>query len=395
MDTQARVKHLIGTTAEWAAHDLVAGEGEMVLEQATGGVVKAKLGDGVSKFSQLVYFGGLSTMPLGTVALPGLPFTGDADTGFFSPGANLLSIATQGIERLRVFGDGGITMTQPSIVVDTLTVNAVIGANALTLTAAPTGLARMGFWNSSVRNWGLGTGAGDTFTLRDATRAVDVLTVDAAGNFGIASGAVAAPVVTWGSVGVNSGARVVADLSYKTGVVGPKAFLQVNAGNFDDIYDLAFLTAQGGAPQVRMRIDAAGNVGIGGAAEATYKLQVNGNGPGTFDPAIYRPLANFFDAGSSGPFGLTLGSHPTSGNQDQGGYVEATSSLTMRAGFFWIWQTIGGVERMRIDAVTGVVNITGSLTVNGVPVSRSDDLTAAVQQLQQQIDALLARVDAL
>ena len=129
MDTLARVKHLIGTTAEWAAHDLVAGEGEMVLEQAGAGVVKAKLGDGVSKFSALAYFGGLSTMPLGTVALPGLPFTGDADTGIYSPGANQLGFSTAGFRRLGVDGAGNWDMPRATGNPATL----IVGANTLGL----------------------------------------------------------------------------------------------------------------------------------------------------------------------------------------------------------------------------------------------------------------------
>lgn len=55
-DTFARMRQLNGTTAEWAANDLVIGLGEFALEKIAGGALRLKLGDGVAKFSQLAYF---------------------------------------------------------------------------------------------------------------------------------------------------------------------------------------------------------------------------------------------------------------------------------------------------------------------------------------------------
>ena len=55
-DTFARMRQLIGTTAEWAANDLVIGLGEFALEKLGGGAVRMKLGDGVAKYSALPYF---------------------------------------------------------------------------------------------------------------------------------------------------------------------------------------------------------------------------------------------------------------------------------------------------------------------------------------------------
>ena len=43
---------------------------------------------------------------LGTDALCGMAFDGDPDTGFFSPGAETIALATNGSERWRVNGDG-------------------------------------------------------------------------------------------------------------------------------------------------------------------------------------------------------------------------------------------------------------------------------------------------
>jgi hypothetical protein len=55
-DTFARMRQLNGTTAEWAANDIVIGLGEFAIEKIAGGAMRLKLGDGIAKFSQLPYF---------------------------------------------------------------------------------------------------------------------------------------------------------------------------------------------------------------------------------------------------------------------------------------------------------------------------------------------------
>lgn len=54
-DTFARMRQLIGTTADWAANDLVIGLGEFALE-TIGATTRLKVGDGIKKFSELAYF---------------------------------------------------------------------------------------------------------------------------------------------------------------------------------------------------------------------------------------------------------------------------------------------------------------------------------------------------
>jgi hypothetical protein len=49
------MRQLIGTTANWAANDLVIGDGELALERTVTGVTLTKIGDGIKRFSQLSY----------------------------------------------------------------------------------------------------------------------------------------------------------------------------------------------------------------------------------------------------------------------------------------------------------------------------------------------------
>src|SRR5262245_54259796 len=53
-DINARTRLLVGTTANWAASDLVLGDGEVGLERA-GTAIKMKAGNGSAKFSALPY----------------------------------------------------------------------------------------------------------------------------------------------------------------------------------------------------------------------------------------------------------------------------------------------------------------------------------------------------
>jgi len=67
---------------------------------AGNSVTTAKIADGVN-----VNFN------LGTAAAPSFTFTGDTDTGLYSPGANMLGISTNGTERIRVNALGALKVS--------------------------------------------------------------------------------------------------------------------------------------------------------------------------------------------------------------------------------------------------------------------------------------------
>ena len=57
------IRHIRGTEAEWAANDVVIPEGEIALLKTRGGKIKAKIGDGYSKFSELSSIDGDAIRP--------------------------------------------------------------------------------------------------------------------------------------------------------------------------------------------------------------------------------------------------------------------------------------------------------------------------------------------
>lgn len=51
----ARTRTIIGSTADWAANNIVVGDGELAAERLVSGKVKLKCGNGLSTFSALPY----------------------------------------------------------------------------------------------------------------------------------------------------------------------------------------------------------------------------------------------------------------------------------------------------------------------------------------------------
>ena len=60
-----KVKHLRGTDEEWAANDVVIDDGEIALSKGNTGRYRIKIGNGVSKFSELEMLGGEVIEPTG------------------------------------------------------------------------------------------------------------------------------------------------------------------------------------------------------------------------------------------------------------------------------------------------------------------------------------------
>ena len=57
-ELNVRIKNKISSSSEWATNDIVLMQGEIGIERTESEGDKIKIGDGVSTFSQLPYFGG-------------------------------------------------------------------------------------------------------------------------------------------------------------------------------------------------------------------------------------------------------------------------------------------------------------------------------------------------
>lgn len=211
---------------------------------------------------------------LGAAATPSVTFTGDLNTGVFSPTADTVAISTGGTERLRVSSAGnvGIATTNP---IYPLSIGDV---------TAPTGLPALNVFVST------DAAAGHLITVRKCSSS-------AAGNSPNISqlrarGTAAAPLV------VQSGDAIGAQTFY--GYDGATyRFVSVINAYVDGVPGLSdmpgrlvfFTTPDGSATTVeRVRIDNQGNFGIGTAANLS-RLSVAGpialQSPSTVNAATY------------------------------------------------------------------------------------------------------------
>ena len=80
--------------------------------------------------------------PLGAVGTPSITFTGDLNTGIWSPGADQVAISTGGTARITIDGSGNVNIDSNTLYVDAANNRVGIG------TSSPSGLLTLA-WNSS------------------------------------------------------------------------------------------------------------------------------------------------------------------------------------------------------------------------------------------------------
>lgn len=216
----------------------------------------------------------------GSAASPSITFSADTNTGIFSPGADQVSIATNGSERLRINATGQVG----SVSLGTAT------APAYTFTGDP--------------NTGIYSSGTDQVAV--ATNGTRRLFVDSSGDVGIGPSTIRAQVHIYGSgqltanltdagnrggmlrltggtggVGGEGGALLFSnaqgDNANSLGYAAIKGLMTVGSAN--TVGDLAFSTRNATAStslQERVRITSAGDVGIG-TSSPTARLHVSGD----------------------------------------------------------------------------------------------------------------------
>jgi hypothetical protein len=328
---------------------------------------------------------GVATFSAGTVSAPAITTTGDTNTGIFFPAADTIAFAEGGVESMRIDSAGnlGIGTSSPSSF-SSLARNLVVQGGATTgITISEStgaGTASLLFAaTSSFANKGSIACELSSASLTFGTNATEKMRIDLNGNVGIgvtnpsnfdATGQRLVVGSGTGAQGMSiySGTTSTGNLLFAKGTTGDDPYRGLirydHSSNF-----MSYWTAA----TERMRIDSAGNVGIG-TSSPTNKLTVAG---ATGLKVYYTGGTDGNSAGS-----IALGDGVRSDNYV--GIYRGTSisggstsvALTLGAyeyiGFNVSTTTLGSqTERMRIDSggnlLVGTTSSIASakLTVNG------------------------------
>ena len=227
-----------------------------------------------------------AAIPLGTAAAPSISFLSDANTGIFSPGADQLAVATNGVARLT---------TSTTAISSSLAIDHPLGAVG-TPSITFTGDLNTGLYSPGADTLAFVEGGAEAMRIDPSGRLlVGTSTAPAGGNGNISK------VVIQGYVGGDTGVGIIslqrgqAASALSTGTeLGRIAFNDNGGNSFATITcesdaasgtndypgRLVFsITADGGSsPTERMRINSAGALGVGGANFGTTGQALISNG---------------------------------------------------------------------------------------------------------------------
>ena len=210
----------------------------------------------------------------GLAASPSITNIGDTNTGMYFPSADAIGIVTGGVNRIRITsaGDVGIGTTTPAVKLDVANGFVVVGANSANPGVGGNIRFRDDTGASRWLNGLLGGAAATAYSIYDLVAGAERLNISSTGDVGIGTSSPAVKLDVSGTINANSSLLIGSTYGVLYGDTGNSLIIGADNGNTGASTRLQF-NVDG---TERMRIDSAGNVGIGTSSPA-YKLDVVGN----------------------------------------------------------------------------------------------------------------------
>lgn len=146
----------------------------------------------------------VAEVPQGTNAAPAVAFTGDTDTGLYSPGANEIALATGGTGRLTIDGSGNVNI--PGTLGVTGTITGSVSGTAANVTGT-VAVANGGTGNTTYTDGQLliGNSTGNTLTKATLTAGSGVTITNGSGSITIAASGGSGTVTSVSGTGTVNG----------------------------------------------------------------------------------------------------------------------------------------------------------------------------------------------
>ena len=284
-------------------------------------------------------------LPAGTVSAPGLTFTGDTNTGIYSPAADTIAFTEGGVEAMRITASGqlGLGTTNPSAkmtIADAVEAGTRYLGNGLTSAGLFVGYNAAAYiYNDSNTPMLFGTNAAERMRIT-AAGLVGIGTSGPASNLDVATsgaGSAGNVVRVFNSTdGASAGAISLVKFGSTATTYGPYT---ANTVGVNSAFTNLLIGTETAHPSIfytnnteRMRIGANGRVGFG-TSSTDYPVDIQADSA-AFGWNIRGRAAD----------GISVGRFANNSN------TETVRLIAFDGGTFVISNTSSTVERMRIDA---------------------------------------------
>jgi hypothetical protein len=265
--------------------------------------------------SQTVQTTGVVSHALGTAGAPTLTFTGDTNTGIYSPGADQVAVATNGTGRLFVDASGNVNVDSNTFYVDAVNNRVAIGIDTplqlLHLSSASAPITQITYQGVGAAQTGVVAGGAYTIGVDGGNGSTERLRITSAGLVGVGTSSPSQRLHVVGTVQSLSTSTTVADnVGFFAGNGGDASLL--NGITFQGGYSTNMYFGRGALTDslvVRnnsaelFRITSAGAVGVGTTSPGS-PLTIESNA-GNQVKITYPSIASYFlNATSGGDFAI-------------------------------------------------------------------------------------------